>query len=136
MGILSQATRGDLGRSARFVKVLAPHGYAEGDELRAVFLDGESVWGCVALHRRRGRFQDHEANLVADVGGYIGQGIRRAILATALAAAGSWWHNCSSSTTHRDSRPAPMSARTAGSRTVSSTDGAVGSFVRVSGWSL
>jgi DNA-binding CsgD family transcriptional regulator len=86
VGILSQATGGDLRRSPRFVKVLAPHGHAEGDELRAVFLEGETVWGCVALHRRRGRFQDLEAGLVAAVAGYIGEGIRRAILATALAA--------------------------------------------------
>lgn len=56
--------------------------------MRAVFLDGQSAWGCVALHRRRGRFQDHEARLVGDVGGYIGEGIRRAILTTALAADG------------------------------------------------
>ena len=88
VGILSQATGGDLQQSLRHAKVLAPHGYGEGDELRAVFLDGGSAWGCVALHRRGGRFQDREAGLVADVGGYLGQGIRRAILATALAADG------------------------------------------------
>jgi DNA-binding CsgD family transcriptional regulator len=88
VGVLSQATGGDLERSPRHVKVLAPHGYGDGDELRAVFLDGGSAWGCVALHRRRGRFQDREASLVADVGGLIGQGIRRAILQAALAADG------------------------------------------------
>ena len=88
VGILSKATHGDLRRSPRFAKVLAPHGYADGDELRAVFLEGESVWGCVALHRRRGTFEDREAAVVAEVGGYIAEGIRRAILATALAADG------------------------------------------------
>lgn len=84
VGILSEATGGDLRRSPRFVRVLRPHGYGDGDELRATFLDGEVVWGCVALHRRRGRFDDREAGIVADVGRYIGEGIRRAILVTAL----------------------------------------------------
>jgi DNA-binding CsgD family transcriptional regulator len=88
VGILSQATGGDLDKSPRHVKVLAPHGYGDGDELRAAFLDGGSAWGCVALHRRRGRFSEREAGLIAGVGGYLGQGIRRAILATALAADG------------------------------------------------
>jgi DNA-binding CsgD family transcriptional regulator len=88
VGILSQATGGDLWQSPRHAKVLAPHGYADGDELRAVFADGESVWGCVALHRRRGEFEDREAGLVAGVAGYIAEGIRRAILASALAAGG------------------------------------------------
>jgi DNA-binding CsgD family transcriptional regulator len=84
VGILSQATGGDPWQSPRHAKVLAPHGYGDGDELRAVFLDGGSAWGCVALHRRRGRFSDREASLLAEVGGLLGQGIRRAILATAL----------------------------------------------------
>jgi DNA-binding CsgD family transcriptional regulator len=84
VGILSQATGGDLWQSLRHAKVLAPHGYGDGDELRAVFLDGGSAWGCVALHRRRGRFHQREAGLVAEVGGLVGQGIRRAVLATAL----------------------------------------------------
>jgi DNA-binding CsgD family transcriptional regulator len=84
VGILSQATSGELWRSPRHAKVLAPYGYADGDELRAVFLDGGSAWGCVALHRRRGRFHEREAGLVAEVGGLIGQGIRPAILVTAL----------------------------------------------------
>jgi DNA-binding CsgD family transcriptional regulator len=85
VGILSQATGGDPWQSPRHAKILALHGYADGDELRAVFLDGGWAWGCVALHRRRGRFSDREASLIAEVGGLIGQGIRRAILQTALA---------------------------------------------------
>jgi DNA-binding CsgD family transcriptional regulator len=85
VGLLSEATGGDLQRSPRFVNVLAPHGYGDGDELRAAFLDGAVVWGGVALHRRRGRFVDREASVVADVSRYIGEGIRRAILVTALA---------------------------------------------------
>ena len=83
---LRAATSGDPGRSARYVRVLAPHGYQDGDELRATFMDGEAVWGCVALHRRTGVFEDREARLVADVGAYVAAGIRRAILRTALVA--------------------------------------------------
>jgi hypothetical protein len=43
------------------------------------------VWGCAAFHRRRGFFDDREARLVGDVGGYVAEGIRRAIIRTALA---------------------------------------------------
>jgi hypothetical protein len=86
VGILSKATGGDLQQSPRFVSVLKPHGYGDGDELRAVFLDGELVWGCVAIHRRQGWFDDRDASLIADVSRYIGEGIRRAILVTALTA--------------------------------------------------
>lgn len=86
VALLSRATRGQLTRSPRYINVLAPHGYAEGDELRAVFLHGESVWGCVALHRRNGLFEDHDVKVMADLAGLIAEGIRRAILTTALAA--------------------------------------------------
>ena len=86
VGILSDATGGELQKSPRFVSVLKPHGYGDGDELRAVFLDGESVWGCVAIHRRQGWFDDRDAGLIADVSRYIGEGIRKAILVTALTA--------------------------------------------------
>jgi DNA-binding CsgD family transcriptional regulator len=83
VGILSEATGGDLQRSARHVAWLAPNGYANGDELRAVFRDGEEAWGAVALHRRHGRFDDLEAAFVADLGGLVAHGIRRAIIRTA-----------------------------------------------------
>lgn len=86
VGTLYEATQGELQRSPRFTKVLAPHGHEVGDELRAVFIDGDSAWGCVALHRRQGRFKSDDVTLIADIGGYIAQGIRRAILTTALRA--------------------------------------------------
>lgn len=86
--ILSQAAGGQLERSTRFQRVLAPHGYADGDELRATFLDGDEAWGCVALHRRHGWFHEGEADAVAGVAAYIAEGIRRAILISSLAAAG------------------------------------------------
>jgi len=49
---LSQATGGDLGRSRRHTTFLAPHGFADGDELRVVFREGDVAWGAAALHRR------------------------------------------------------------------------------------
>ena len=84
VGLLSHATGGTPARSKRFREVLVPHGFAHGDELRAVFIDGDAVWGGVALHRRHGEFSSSEAQLVADLGPIIGEGIHRAVLFTAL----------------------------------------------------
>lgn len=84
VGVLSQATAGKLDQSPRFANILAPHGYQEGDELRATFVDSDGAWGCVAVHRRIGTFSQTDADVVAEVGGYIAEGIRRAILTTAL----------------------------------------------------
>lgn len=85
VGLMSTATGGSLDRSARYVAILEPLGYS-GDEMRAVFRDGDAVWGGVALHRRRGTFEEGHADLVADLGGIVGAGIRRAILRTAVTA--------------------------------------------------
>jgi DNA-binding CsgD family transcriptional regulator len=85
VGLLSTATGGKLGSSARFAHILAPLGY-EGDELRAVFRDGESAWGAVVLHRRAGLFSERDAELVADLGGIVAAGIRRSILQSAVMA--------------------------------------------------
>lgn len=84
VGTLSHATEGDLTRSRRHLKVLGPHGYAGGDEMRAVFLDGRSAWGCVALHRRQGVFTAEEAGVLADMAQPIGAAIHRALLVGAL----------------------------------------------------
>ena len=89
VGILSLATDGDLERSPRYVRVLAPNGYRDGDELRAVFMDGDTAWGCVALHRHHGTFSGQEAQIVTGVGRYLAMGIRRAILAADRRAEGS-----------------------------------------------
>ena len=45
VGILSQATDGRPERSRRHESFLTPYGLGEGDELRAVFRDGDAVWG-------------------------------------------------------------------------------------------
>ena len=84
VGILSEITGGDLRASRRYVKVLAPNGYVDGDELRAVFRDGEALWGCLAIHRRNSDFEPHEAELIAALGPLLAHGIRRAILRTAV----------------------------------------------------
>ena len=84
VGILSIATGGELGRSARYRNLLADHGYRDGDELRATFRDADGVWGCVAIHRRVGRFSMDEGRLVGSMTGQLASGIRRAILRTAL----------------------------------------------------
>jgi DNA-binding CsgD family transcriptional regulator len=86
VGVLSQATHGHPLESPRFAHILAPHGYGDGDELRATFRIGDGVWGCVAVHRRVGTFSERDAEVVADICSYIGEGIRRAVLATGLAA--------------------------------------------------
>jgi DNA-binding CsgD family transcriptional regulator len=84
VGILSEITGGDQRASRRYVTVLAPHGYEHGDELRAVFREGEAMWGCLALHRHTGHFKPYEATLIGTLGPLLAHGIRRAILRTAL----------------------------------------------------
>jgi len=84
VGIMSVATGGDLSLSARYRTLLAGLGYRDGDELRATFLDGDTVWGCVAVHRHADWFAADDAGLVGDIGGYLASGIRRAILRTAV----------------------------------------------------
>ncbi|MGD8202456.1 response regulator transcription factor [Ornithinimicrobium sp. W1679] len=87
VGLMNEATRGQPTLSKRYRDILSPHGYGQGDELRAVFFEGDSVWGCVALHRRHGSFTGREAQVVADLGArYIGEGIHRALLVTTLRA--------------------------------------------------
>lgn len=85
VGILSQATDGHNERSRRHAEFLAPYGFGDGDELRAIFRDGDAAWGAVAIHRRHGAFTTHEARVVAEIGALAANGIRRAILAGALA---------------------------------------------------
>lgn len=85
VGLMNATTAGVPSASKRYREILAPNGFAHGDELRAVFREGNSVWGCVALHRVQGDFSLKEAEVVADLGSrYIGEGIHRAILTTAL----------------------------------------------------
>lgn len=84
VGILSEVTGGDPRASRRYVTVLAPNGYEHGDELRAVFREGEAMWGCLAIHRRTSDFEPREAALISTLGPLLAHGIRRAILRTAV----------------------------------------------------
>lgn len=86
VGVLTRATGGRPSESRRHATFLAPHGFGEGDELRVVFRDGTAAWGAAALHRRRGAFTDRDVNVVAQIGHVVANGIRRAILAGAVAA--------------------------------------------------
>jgi DNA-binding CsgD family transcriptional regulator len=88
VGILSIATGGDVRRSRRHATFLAPHGFTDGDELRAVFRDGDAAWGAIAIHRRQRCFDERDAERVAAVGAMVAHGIRRAMLRSALASTG------------------------------------------------
>jgi DNA-binding CsgD family transcriptional regulator len=81
---LSAATGGDLDRSVRHREVRAPNGF--GDELRAVLVSGDAAWGGLTLLRG----SDHEpfgaddVELVASLSRDLAEGVRRALLASAL----------------------------------------------------
>lgn len=80
VGILSEATQGDLTRSQRWRDVFGPLGL--GDDLRAsLVLDG-SCWGYVSLHREQGQahFGRREAEALEDVVTYLAEGLRTALL--------------------------------------------------------
>jgi DNA-binding CsgD family transcriptional regulator len=81
---LSQATGGDLDRSVRHRELRRPHGFA--DELRAAFTSDSGTWGGIVLMRETGRssFTAADAKLVAWLSRNLAEGLRRAILLTAL----------------------------------------------------
>jgi DNA-binding CsgD family transcriptional regulator len=81
VGVLSQATAGDLRQSARY----RTFGDLLGldDELRVAFVADDSCWGVAALLRQQGRFTGREADLLADLAAHVAQGLRTALLAAA-----------------------------------------------------
>jgi DNA-binding CsgD family transcriptional regulator len=83
-GILSVATRGQRERSNRYSNILRPNGFE--DELRAAFVEEGAAWGGAALYRHPDSpdFEESEAGSVASVGPYIAEGLRRAILISAV----------------------------------------------------
>jgi DNA-binding CsgD family transcriptional regulator len=83
---LSEATDGDLHRSVRHRELRAPNGF--GDELRAVLVSETSAWGALTLERGRDRapFTPAEVELVASLSGHLAEGLRRAIVDSALTA--------------------------------------------------
>lgn len=85
---LSEATEGELARSARWARIYGPSGY--GDELRAVFTTGSTIWGHACLTRLADQpsFSGAEVRLLAGVCPHIGHGIRTSLLLSAAASDG------------------------------------------------
>lgn len=73
---LSITTGGELHHSTRHRTLYAPNGY--GDELRAVFRTGRTVWGQVCLARAEGEapFSPAEVALLRSISAAVGAGIR------------------------------------------------------------
>ena len=83
---LSQATAGRLERSIRHRELRRPNGFE--DELRAAFADDSGTWGGIVLMHEAGRahFSARDVQLLAAVTRHLTEGLRRAILASALSA--------------------------------------------------
>jgi DNA-binding CsgD family transcriptional regulator len=83
---LSQATAGRLERSIRHRELRRPNGFE--DELRAAFADDSGTWGGIVLMHEAGRthFSTADVQLLAAVTRQLTEGLRRAILASALSA--------------------------------------------------
>lgn len=81
---LHLATRGEPESSRRFRELLRPTGC--GDELRAVFQEGNASWGTlIALRRPHSRtFSEDDAAAVSKIGPVVAQGLRRCLLRTAV----------------------------------------------------
>jgi DNA-binding CsgD family transcriptional regulator len=81
---LSQATDRALERSVRHRELKRPHGFA--DELRAALVGDSGTWGAITLLREAGsaHFDPADADLLASLSPYLAEGMRRAILYTAL----------------------------------------------------
>jgi DNA-binding CsgD family transcriptional regulator/PAS domain-containing protein len=80
VGILSEATGGDLEKSPRWRALFGPAGL--GDQLRIVCADGSACWGYLALHRTKGavNFTQSEAKLASAVSRQLAEGIRLSLL--------------------------------------------------------
>jgi DNA-binding CsgD family transcriptional regulator len=81
---LSEATGGELARSARHRSLYAPAGY--GDELRAAFRTGGACWGVACLARTADQppFSAAEVQFVAGIGEQVAHGLRSGLLLEAL----------------------------------------------------
>ena len=82
---LSEATHGDLDRSLRQRELRRPNGL--GDELRSALVVDSGTWGGITLLRETGRaFTPAETAFLASMSGHLAEGLRRALLLTALSA--------------------------------------------------
>jgi DNA-binding CsgD family transcriptional regulator/PAS domain-containing protein len=80
VGVLSEATGGDLRKSPRWRVLYGPAGL--GDQMRTVCADGSACWGYLALHRKKGSpdFTRPEAKLISAVSRQLAEGIRLSLL--------------------------------------------------------
>ena len=83
---LHAATQGSPERSRRFRELMQPAGL--GDELRAVFRDGDAAWGALVAGRSFGAkpFSESETAVVAKIGPVIAKGLRCCLLRAAAKA--------------------------------------------------
>ena len=87
VAVLSQSTRGELARAARWREVLGPMGVRH--ELRAAARAGDTTWGFIHLFRgdRRPDFDADEIALVQHIGRIVGPALRDAALPPDITAA-------------------------------------------------
>jgi DNA-binding CsgD family transcriptional regulator len=80
VGVLSEATGGELQKSPRWRVLFGPAGL--GDQMRTVCADGSACWGYLALHRKKGAldFTRSEAKLVSALSRQLAEGIRLSLL--------------------------------------------------------
>lgn len=86
VGILSEATNGDRDASVRYSVILRPNGFE--DEMRAALTDEGACWGGIAMYRRGEHpdFTPEERAAIAAVTRVLAEGVRRAVLTSAIAA--------------------------------------------------
>ena len=80
VGSLYRSTENRPEASRRYREILSPLGL--GDELRAAFRTGGSVWGFACMHRERGDrgYTSKDAGLLAAVAPHLAEGMRTALL--------------------------------------------------------
>jgi DNA-binding CsgD family transcriptional regulator len=77
VGILGEATGGNLSLSPRYRDMLSPVGM--GDELRAIFAIDGVCWGTLCLHREAA-YVPAEADIIRGLAPHIAEGLRKALL--------------------------------------------------------
>lgn len=81
VGVLSEATGGDLDRAARYRELLRDQGCI--DEIRGVFWADQQPWGSVAIYGMQRRFTDDDAARVATLAPHAAHGTRLVLLRSA-----------------------------------------------------
>lgn len=83
VGVLSEATNGDLELSPRWRELMRPRGIQH--ELRMTFTDSGNAWGVGGMYRGAARpdFDADEVSLIRALSPLIAEGMRRAVLTTA-----------------------------------------------------